>query len=61
MNLRDSLNQYYFDMTVRALRRLGRTGGGELSYNSICLLYTSRGGCKPPLFSRFLCRLSHSA
>lgn len=28
MNLRDSLNQYYFDMTVSDLRRLGRTGGG---------------------------------
>ena len=38
MNLRDSLNQYYFDMTVSDLRRLGRTGGGELSYNSMMYL-----------------------
>ena len=50
MNLRDSLNQYYFDMTVSGLRRLGRTGGGELSYNSMMYLdvisYQSAAGAR---------------
>lgn len=48
MNLRDSLNQYYFAMTVGDLRQLNRTGGGELSYNSMMYLdvisYQSAGG-----------------
>ena len=35
MDLRDALNQYYYDTTVCDLRQLSRTGGGELSYNSI--------------------------
>lgn len=38
MNLRDTLNQYYYDTTVCDLRQLSRTGGGELSYNSIMYL-----------------------
>ena len=38
MNLRDSLNRYYYDTTVSDLRQLSRTGGGELSYNSIMYL-----------------------
>lgn len=38
MNIRDILNQYYYDTTVCDLRQLGRTGGGELSYNSIMYL-----------------------
>ena len=35
MDLRDSLNRYYYDVTVSDLRQISRTGGGELSYNSI--------------------------
>ena len=38
MNFRDSLNRYYYDVTVSDLRQLSRTGGGELSYNSIMYL-----------------------
>lgn len=38
MDLRDSLNRYYYDTTVSDLRQLSRTGGGELSYNSIMYL-----------------------
>lgn len=38
MELRDSLNRYYYDTTVGDLRQLSRTGGGELSYNSIMYL-----------------------
>lgn len=38
MDLRNSLNRYYYDMTVSDLRQLSRTGGGELSYNSIMYL-----------------------
>ena len=38
MDLRDSLNRYYYDSTVSDLRQLSRTGGGELSYNSIMYL-----------------------
>lgn len=50
MDLRDSLNQYYYDMTVCDLRQLSRTGGGELSYNSIMYLDVisfqhAKGGC----------------
>ena len=35
MDLRDSLNRYYYDVTVSDLRQISRTGGGELSYKSI--------------------------
>lgn len=50
MKLRDSLNRYYYDMTVGDLRQLSRTGGGELSYNSIMYLdvisyQQLEGGC----------------
>ena len=38
MDLRDSLNRYYYDVTVSDLRQLSRTGEGELSYNSIMYL-----------------------
>ena len=38
MNLRDSLNQYYYDEIVCDLRRLAKNGGGELSFNSIMYL-----------------------
>ena len=38
MDLRDSLNRYYYDVTVSDLRQISRTGGGELSYNSIMYL-----------------------
>ena len=50
MNLRDSLNRYYYDVIVCDLRQLSRTGGGELSYNSIMYLdvisfQENDGGC----------------
>ena len=50
MDLRDTLNQYYYDTTVCDLRQLSRTGGGELSYNSIMYLdvisfQEKAGGC----------------
>ena len=50
MDLRDALNQYYYDTTVCDLRQLSRTGGGELSYNSIMYLdvisfQEADGGC----------------
>lgn len=55
MNLRDSLNQYYYDEIVCDLRRLAKNGGGELSYNSIMYLdvisyQEQSGGCtvSPP-------------
>ena len=35
MDLRDALNQYYYDTTVCDLRQLSRTGGGELSLSLI--------------------------
>lgn len=38
MDLRDSLNRYYYDTTVCDLRQLSRSAGGELSYNSIMYL-----------------------
>lgn len=38
MDIRDSLNRFYYDTTVSDLRQLSRTGGGELSYNSIMYL-----------------------
>lgn len=38
MEIRDSLNQFYYDTTVSDLRQLSRTGGGELSYNTIMYL-----------------------
>ena len=41
MDLRDSLNRYYYDVTVSDLRQISRTGGGELSYNSIMYLDVS--------------------
>lgn len=50
MDLRDTLNRYYYDTTVCDLRQLSQTGGGELSYNSIMYLdvisYQEKdGGC----------------
>ncbi|MDO5602370.1 MAG: MarR family transcriptional regulator [Oscillospiraceae bacterium] len=50
MDLRDSLNRYYYDMTVGDLIQLNRTGGGELSYNSMMYLdvisyQQMQGGC----------------
>lgn len=50
MDLRDSLNRYYYNTTVIDLRQLSRTGGGELSYNSIMYLDVisyqhAQGGC----------------
>ena len=50
MDLRDTLNQYYYGTTVCDLRQLSRTGGGELSYNSIMYLdvisfQEADGGC----------------
>lgn len=38
MDIRDSLNQFYYDTVVNDLRQLSRSGGGELSYNSIMYL-----------------------
>ncbi|MEG1657820.1 MAG: MarR family transcriptional regulator [Oscillibacter sp.] len=38
MELRDSLNQFYYDTTVNDLRQLSRSASGELSYNSIMYL-----------------------
>ena len=38
MDLRDTLNRYYYDSTVCELRQLAKNGGGELSYNSMMYL-----------------------
>lgn len=38
MDLRDSLNQFYYDTTVSDLKLLSRSGSGDLSYNSIMYL-----------------------
>ena len=38
MDLRDSLCRFYYDSTVSDLRQVNKTGGGELSYNSIMYL-----------------------
>ena len=38
MDLRDSLNQFYYGLTVCELRQVSKTGGGSLSYNSIMYL-----------------------
>ena len=38
MDLRNSLNRYYYDTTVGDLRQLSRTDRGALSYNSIMYL-----------------------
>jgi DNA-binding MarR family transcriptional regulator len=51
MDLRDSINRFYYTMTVSDLRRLRKGHSGELSYNSIMYLdviaYQSQeeGGC----------------
>ncbi len=65
MNLRDSLNRYYYDTTVSDLRQLSRTGGGELSYNSIMYLdvisyQEQAGGCTVSTLAETL-RISRSA
>lgn len=65
MELRDALNQYYYDTTVCDLRQLSRTGGGTLSYNSIMYLdvisyQESQGGCTVSSLARTL-RISNSA
>ncbi|WP_246019767.1 MarR family winged helix-turn-helix transcriptional regulator [Bacilliculturomica massiliensis] len=38
INLLDSLNQYYFDMTVCSIRQLHRDAGLNISYNSVMYL-----------------------
>ena len=38
VNLLDSLNQYYFDMTVYSIRQLHRDAGLNISYNSVMYL-----------------------
>lgn len=38
MDLRDRLNRYYYDNTVYDLCQLNRSGGGNLSYNSMMYL-----------------------
>ena len=38
MDLRDTLNRYYYDSTVCELRQLAKNGGGEFSYNSMMYL-----------------------
>ena len=65
MNLRDSLNRYYYDVIVCDLRQLSRTGGGELSYNSIMYLdvisfQENDGGCTVGRLAQTL-RVSSSA
>lgn len=50
MDLQDCLNQYYYTLTVSDLRQIHRSGGGNLSYNSIMYLdvisyQQSQGGC----------------
>lgn len=65
MDLRDSLNRYYYDTTVSDLRLLSRTGGGELSYNSIMYLdvisyQAQQGGCTVSTLAKTL-RISRSA
>ena len=51
MDLQESIQQFYFSMTVNDLRRLHRGSGAELSYNSVMYLdlisYHSgrEGGC----------------
>ena len=59
MNLRDKLNQYYFDATVCELRMLSRSGGGDLSYNSVMYLdiiafQAQDGGCTVGRLARTL-------
>ena len=65
MDLRDSLNQYYYDTTVSDLRQLSRTGGGELSYNSMMYLDVisfqhEQGGCTVSTLAETL-RITRSA
>ena len=65
MNLRDSLNRYYYDVIVCDLRQLSRTGGGELSSNSIMYLdvisfQENDGGCTVGRLAQTL-RVSSSA
>ncbi len=65
MNLRDSLNQYYYDEIVCDLRRLAKNGGGELSYNSIMYLdvisyQEQSGGCTVSRLAKTL-HISNSA
>ena len=64
MNLRDSLNQYYYDEIVCDLRRLAQNGG-ELSYNSIMYLdvisyQEHSGGCTVSRLAKTL-HISNSA
>ena len=65
MNLRDSLNQYYYDEIVCDLRRLAKNGGGELSFNSIMYLdvisyQEQSGGCTVSRLAKTL-HISNSA
>ena len=65
MDLRDSLNQFYYDATVNDLRQLSRTGGGELSYNSMMYLdvisfQNEEGRCTVSSLAEIL-RVSRSA
>lgn len=65
MNLRDVLNRYYYDTTVCELRHLSRTGGGNLSYNSIMYLdviafQEGSGGCTVTSLAKTL-HISNSA
>lgn len=64
MNLRDSLNQYYYDEIVCDLRRLAQNGD-ELSYNSIMYLdvisyQEHSGGCTVSRLAKTL-HISNSA
>lgn len=38
MNLRDSLNRYYYDTIVCDMKQVNKSGGGEISYNTIMYL-----------------------
>lgn len=63
MNLRDSLNQYYYDEIVCDLRRLAQNGG-ELSYNSIMYLdvisyQEHSGGCTVSRLAKNRCIISN--
>lgn len=51
MDLRNTLNRYYYDTTVSDLRMFSRVGQGDLSYNSVMYLdviayqAAQEGGC----------------
>lgn len=65
MNMRDSLNKYYYDTIVCDLRHLSRTGGGEISCNSMMYLdvisyQQEDGGCTVSRIAKTL-NISNSA